>query len=93
VPVCGKSPISSCFAHYCLGIKDDQKIDILGRTYEYCIAQFAAKEGKGGGEFYTPSSVLNTLVAVLKPYSNCRVYENKTQNWIQFNDCSLRGVA
>lgn len=49
--------------------------DILGRTYEYCIAQFAAKEGKGGGEFYTPSSVLNTLVAVLKPYSNCRVYD------------------
>ena len=39
--------------------------DVLGRTYEYCIAQFAAKEGKGGGEFYTPSSVLNTLVAVL----------------------------
>lgn len=49
--------------------------DVLGRTYEYCIAQFAAKEGKGGGEFYTPSSILNTLVAVLKPYSNCRVYE------------------
>jgi type I restriction enzyme M protein len=49
--------------------------DVLGRTYEYCIAQFAAKEGKGGGEFYTPSSILNTLVSVLKPYSNCRVYD------------------
>ncbi|MCH3961755.1 MAG: type I restriction-modification system subunit M [Solobacterium sp.] len=49
--------------------------DMLGRTYEYCIAQFAAKEGKGGGEFYTPSSIVNTLVAVLKPYSNCRVYD------------------
>lgn len=49
--------------------------DILGRTYEYCIAQFAAKEGKGGGEFYTPSSIVNTLVSILKPYANCRVYD------------------
>ena len=49
--------------------------DILGRTYEYCIAKFAEKEGKGGGEFYTPSSIVNTLVAILKPYANCRVYD------------------
>jgi len=49
--------------------------DMLGRTYEYCIAQFAAKEGKGGGEFYTPASIVSTLVAILKPYSNCRVYD------------------
>ena len=48
--------------------------DVLGRTYEYCIAQFAEKEGKGGGEFYTPSSIVNTLASILKPYSNCRVY-------------------
>lgn len=49
--------------------------DILGRTYEYCLAKFAEKEGKGGGEFYTPSSIVNTLVSILKPYSNCRVYD------------------
>jgi len=49
--------------------------DILGRTYEYCIAKFAEKEGKGGGEFYTPSSIVNTLIAILKPYANCRVYD------------------
>lgn len=49
--------------------------DILGRTYEYCLAKFAEKEGKGGGEFYTPSSIVNTLVAILKPYENCRVYD------------------
>lgn len=49
--------------------------DLLGRTYEYCIAKFAEKEGKGGGEFYTPSSIVNTLVSILKPYSNCRVYD------------------
>ena len=49
--------------------------DILGRTYEYCIAQFAAYEGVKGGEFYTPSSVVRTLVEVLKPFEDCRVYD------------------
>lgn len=49
--------------------------DVLGRTYEYCIAQFAAYEGVKGGEFYTPSSVVKTIVEILKPYENCRVYD------------------
>lgn len=49
--------------------------DLLGRTYEYCIAQFAAREGKGGGEFYTPSCIVRTLVEVLHPFNNCRVYD------------------
>ena len=49
--------------------------DILGRTYEYCLAHFAEKEGKGGGEFYTPSSIVNTLVEILKPFNNCRIYD------------------
>lgn len=53
----------------------DESKDLLGRTYEYCIAQFAEKEGVGGGEFYTPSSIVKTLVAVLKPFDNCRVYD------------------
>ena len=53
----------------------EQSQDLLGRTYEYCIAQFAEKEGKGGGEFYTPSSVVKTLVEILKPFDNCRVYD------------------
>ena len=35
--------------------------DLLGRTYEYCIAQFAAYEGVKGGEFYTPSSIVKTI--------------------------------
>ena len=55
--------------------------------------QFAEKEGVGGGEFYTPSSVVRTLVEILKPYNNCRVYESKTPYLIQFNDCPLMGVA
>lgn len=49
--------------------------DLLGRTYEYCLGQFAEKEGKNGGEYYTPSSVVRTLVEVLKPFDNCRVYD------------------
>lgn len=49
--------------------------DLLGRTYEYCIAQFAEKEGVGGGEFYTPSSIVKTLVSVLRPFENCRIYD------------------
>lgn len=49
--------------------------DLLGRTYEYCIQQFAAYEGVKGGEFYTPSSIVKTIVEVLKPFDNCRVYD------------------
>lgn len=52
-----------------------QSRDLLGRTYEYCIAEFAAYEGTKGGEFYTPEAVVKTLVAILKPFSNCRVYD------------------
>lgn len=48
--------------------------DILGRTYEYCLAKFAEQEGKLAGEFYTPSCVVRTLVEVLQPY-NGRVYD------------------
>ncbi|MCL2662135.1 MAG: type I restriction-modification system subunit M [Oscillospiraceae bacterium] len=48
--------------------------DLLGRTYEYCLAMFAEQEGKRAGEFYTPSCVVQTLVEVLKPYSG-RVYD------------------
>ena len=53
---------------------EDSK-DLLGRTYEYCIQQFAAHEGVKGGEFYTPASIVKTIVAILKPYKNCRVYD------------------
>lgn len=49
--------------------------DLLGRTYEYCIAQFAAIEGKKGGEFYTPSSIVNTIVSILKPHSHSKIYD------------------
>ena len=47
----------------------EESKDLLGRTYEYCIAQFAAYEGVKGGEFYTPASIVKTIVAVLRPFS------------------------
>ncbi|PRT78103.1 type I restriction-modification system subunit M [Streptococcus anginosus] len=48
--------------------------DLLGRAYEYCIEQFAAHEGKRGGEFYTPTSIVKTIVEILKPFRG-RVYD------------------
>ncbi|MGI6441045.1 MAG: type I restriction-modification system subunit M [Peptoniphilaceae bacterium] len=48
--------------------------DLLGRVYEYFLGQFASVEGKGGGEFYTPTSVVKTLVDMLEPYQG-RVYD------------------
>lgn len=57
-----------------LGEKDNQSKDILGRVYEYFLGQFAGAEGKRGGEFYTPRSVVRVLVEMLEPYSG-RVYD------------------
>lgn len=51
----------------------DEK-DLLGRTYEYCLKNFAAQEGRNAGQFYTPSCVVRTLVEILQPY-NGRVYD------------------
>ncbi len=53
----------------------DESKDLLGRTYEYCIAQFAAYEGTKGGEFYTPQSIVKTIVEILKPFENSRIYD------------------
>ncbi|WP_125077179.1 class I SAM-dependent DNA methyltransferase [Pseudoxanthomonas sp. SGT-18] len=52
----------------------DKSKDILGRVYEYFLGQFAGAEGKRGGEFYTPRSVVRVLVEMLEPYTG-RVYD------------------
>ena len=52
----------------------DRSRDILGRVYEYFLGQFAGAEGKRGGEFYTPRSVVRVLVEMLEPYKG-RVYD------------------
>jgi len=47
---------------------------VLGRVYEYFLAQFASAEGKKGGEFYTPRCIVKLLVEMLEPYRG-RVYD------------------
>jgi len=57
-----------------LNEEGDRSKDILGRVYEYFLGQFAGAEGKRGGEFYTPRSVVRVLVEMLEPFKG-RVYD------------------
>lgn len=59
-----------------IGFGDDANVarDILGQVYEYFLGQFASAEGKKGGQFYTPASIVKTLVAVLAPHKG-QVYD------------------
>lgn len=57
-----------------LGDQASRSQDILGRVYEYFLGKFASAEGKGGGEFYTPRSVVRLLVEMLEP-DHGRVYD------------------
>ncbi|WP_137807257.1 MULTISPECIES: class I SAM-dependent DNA methyltransferase [unclassified Pseudomonas] len=52
----------------------NQARDLLGQVYEYFLGQFASAEGKKGGQFYTPASIVKTLVAVLNPHHG-QVYD------------------
>ncbi|MGL6298400.1 MAG: type I restriction-modification system subunit M [Methanobacteriaceae archaeon] len=75
--------------------------DILGRTYEYCLSKFAENEGKKAGEFYTPASVVRTLVEVLKPY-NGRVYDPccgsggmfvQSKKFLDNHQCNINNIS
>ena len=57
-----------------LGTKEAQSKDILGRVFEYFLGEFALSEGKKGGQFYTPQSVVKLLVEMLEPYEG-RVFD------------------
>lgn len=57
-----------------VGDREARSKDVLGRVYEYFLAQFASAEGKKGGEFYTPRCVVRLLVEMLEPYKG-RVYD------------------
>lgn len=57
------------FTHATLHAKD-----ILGHVYEYFLGQFALSEGKKGGQFYTPKSIVTLIVEMLQPFSG-RVYD------------------
>lgn len=57
-----------------LGSEAQRSKDILGRVYEYFLSEFALAEGRKGGQFYTPRSVVRLLVEMLAPYGG-RVYD------------------
>lgn len=57
-----------------LGTKEAQSKDLLGRVFEYFLGEFALAEGKKGGQFYTPASVVKLLVEMLQPYEG-RVFD------------------
>lgn len=59
-----------------IGFGDNPSVarDILGQVYEYFLGMFASAEGKRGGQFYTPASIVKTLVAILSPHSG-QVYD------------------
>ena len=57
-----------------LGTKEAQSKDLLGRVFEYFLGEFALAEGKKGGQFYTPGSVVKLLVEMLEPYEG-RVFD------------------
>jgi type I restriction enzyme M protein len=54
--------------------------DLIGRVYEYFIGEFASSEGKRGGEYFTPVSIVKTLVAMLEP-----------ENGVVFDPCCGSG--
>ncbi len=53
----------------------EKEKDLLGRVYEYFLGQFASNEGKRGGEFYTPRSIVGLIVNILEPYENARIFD------------------
>lgn len=57
-----------------LGTKEAQSKDLLGQVYEYFLGEFALAEGKQGGQFYTPASIVKLLVEMLEPYEG-RVFD------------------
>ncbi|MFT6927585.1 MAG: type I restriction enzyme M protein [Psychromonas sp.] len=65
----------SHFSQYRLRNIDFERPDLLGTAYEYLIKMFADSAGKKGGEFYTPSEVVQLLVALLKPHAGMRIYD------------------
>ncbi|BET98309.1 type I restriction-modification system subunit M [Xenorhabdus taiwanensis] len=56
------------------GVKELSKEDLIGRVYEYFLGKFAATEGKGGGEFYTPKCVVTLLTEMLEPFQG-KIYD------------------
>jgi len=52
----------------------DRETDVVGRVYEYFLGKFAASEGKGGGEFYTPKCIVKLIAEMIEPYQG-KIYD------------------
>jgi type I restriction enzyme M protein len=79
----------------------DRARDLMGEVYEYFLANFARAEGRRGGEFFTPPSVVRVIVEVLEPYRG-RVYDPccgsggmfvQTENFVAEHDGDPTGVS
>lgn len=56
------------------GIPMDVEGDVFGKIYEYFLGKFAMTEGRGGGEFYTPTSIVKLIVNIIEPFHG-RIYD------------------
>ncbi len=63
------------FEHVPLRNEDFEFPDLLGAAYEYLIKFFADSAGKKGGEFYTPTEVVRTLVQLIEPQEGMEIYD------------------
>lgn len=62
------------FSNQDLAAEEHESLDVLGRVFEYMLSKFASAEGKLGGEFFTPRSVVSLMVDMLEPFRG-RVYD------------------
>ena len=84
-----------------IGTEQARAKDVLGRVYEYFIGKFAAAEGKLGGEFFTPRSVVRLLVEMIEPYEG-RVFDPccgsggmfvQSERFVEAHDGSKRDIS
>lgn len=69
-----------------MGNAKTHSADVLGHVFEYFMGEFELAEGKKGGQFYTPRSIVELLVEMQEPYQG-RIFDIITQTFIQFDDC------
>lgn len=83
------------------GDKENKNKDILGRVYEYFLGQFASAEGKKGGQFYTPLSIVKLLVEMIEPCDG-RVFDPccgsggmfvQSERFIKAHECKIKDIS
>jgi len=78
------------FSKYRLRNEDLSEPDLLGRAYEYLIAQFADDAGKKGGELYTPRKVVELIVRLIKPEEGMRICDPACGSIIQHHSSNIQ---